>query len=97
MLKGGRLQAESLFVSVSSSIREVLSTPNMAKSLGISNKMLLRLRKIEGGPFQEGRDYRFAGMTKAAPVQWFPNETDQAFSNWERIDPNSIETMEGAQ
>ncbi len=72
-----------------------MSTPNMAKALLISSKMLLRLRKMENGPFVEGRDYRFAGITIAAPVQWFPAETDAAFSNWKRIDPVNIETMEG--
>ena len=68
----------------------------MAKALGISQKLLLKLRKTEPSPFTAGKHYRFQGITTAAPVRWFPGPTDEAFSSFTRVDPASIETMEGA-
>ena len=62
------------------SVRETLSTEAMAKALGISQKLLLRLRKQPGSPFQLGIHYRFQGISTAAPVRWFPAPTDEAFS-----------------
>lgn len=74
-------------------IRNTLSTADMAKGLGISSKLLLRLRKKPGSPFKLGIHYRFQGITTAAPVRWFPKETDEAFSSFDRLNPASIETM----
>ena len=69
----------------------------MAKALGISQKLLLKLRKAEPSPFKAGQHYRFNGTTTAAPIRWFPSETDLAFSAFTRVDPNSIETMDGGE
>ena len=77
-------------------VRETLSTVQMARALGISQKLLLRLRKLDKSPFKSGEHYRFQGITTAAPVRWFPGPTDEAFSSFTRVDPASIETMEGA-
>ena len=76
------------------SVRETLSTPDMAKALGISQKLLLKLRHLDPSPFTAGEHYRFQGMTTAAPLRWFPVETDAAFTTFTRVDPNSIETMD---
>ena len=81
---------------MSTSVRETLSTPLMAKALGISQKLLLKLRKADPSPFTAGQHYRFQGITTAAPVRWFPGPTDEAFSSFTRVDPASIETMRGA-
>ena len=82
---------------MSPSVRETLSTPDMAKALGISQKLLLKLRHLEPSPFKAGEHYRFQGMTTAAPLRWFPAETDSAFTTFTRVDPNSIETMDGVE
>ena len=80
---------------MSPSVRETLSTPDMAKALGISQKLLLKLRHLDPSLFTAGEHYRFQGMTTAAPLRWFPAETDAAFTTFTRVDPNSIETMDG--
>ena len=66
----------------------------MAQALGISQKLLLKLRKVENSPFKAGEHYRFQGTTTAAAVRWFPEPTDVAFSEFTRIDPSAIETMD---
>ena len=76
-------------------VRETLSTAVMAKGLGVSAKLLLRLRRQAVSPFRLGVHYRFQGITTAAPVRWFPKETDEAFSSFQRLDPTAIETMAG--
>ena len=82
---------------MSPSVRETLSTPDMAKTLGISQKLLLKLRHLEPSPFKAGEHYRFQGMTTAAPLRWFPAETDTAFTTFSRVDPSDIETMDGGE
>ena len=78
-------------------VRETLSTLQMAEALGISLKLLLKLRKAEPSPFTAGEHYRFQGITTAAPVRWFPEATDRAFSAFTRVDPSTIETMDGGE
>ena len=80
---------------MSISVRETLSTPLMAKALGVSQKLLLKLRKADPSPFIAGQHYRFQGITTAAPIHWFPAETDEAFTSFVRVDPSAIETMDG--
>lgn len=75
--------------------RETLKSIEMAKALGISQKLLLLLRKQKDSPFQQGKHYRFQGISTLSTVSWFPIETDEAFTNYQRIDPSTIETMEG--
>ena len=67
----------------------------MAKALGISQKLLLKLRKADPSPFTAGQHYRFQGITTAAPIHWFPAATDEAFTSFVRVDPSAIETMDG--
>ena len=82
---------------MTSAVRETLSTVHMAQALGISQKLLLKLRKIKASPFKAGEHYRFQGMTTAAAVRWFPEPTDLAFSEFTRVDPSAIETMDGGE
>jgi hypothetical protein len=63
-------------------VRATLTSPDMAKALGISQKLLLKLRKQPGGPFQLGRDYRFRGTSAQAPLQWFPEATSHRNDGW---------------
>ena len=62
-----------------SNTRIWVDTAAMADRLGIHPKTLLRLRKKQLSPFQEGTHYRYGGLTTGAPLQWFPEQTDQAF------------------
>jgi hypothetical protein len=82
---------------MTSSVRETLTTADMAKALGISEKLLLKLRKQTGSPFKLGTHYRFQGTSTLAPVRWFPGPTDEAFSSFQRLDPASLETMTGGE
>ena len=84
-------------IPMSTSVRETLSTLDMAKALGISQKLLLKLRHLDPSPFTAGEHYRFQGMTTAAPLRWFPAETDTAFTTFSRVDPSDIETMDGGE
>ncbi len=79
------------------SVRKTLSTQEMADALGISTKLLGRVRKCSGSPFKQGVHYRFQGVTTSAPIAWFPSETDEAFSTFTRVDADAIETMDGEQ
>ncbi len=76
-------------------VRETLSTLQMSEALGISQKLLLKLRKAKSSPFTAGQHYRFQGITTAAPIRWFPAETDHAFSTFTRVNSSVIETMDG--
>ena len=76
-------------------LRQTLSTPEMAARLGCTDKALRQLKKHAESPFKQGTHYRYAGLSTRSQVQWFPMETDQAFTTWQRPDPLSIETMEG--
>ena len=75
-------------------IRETMTSPEMAKALHISHKLLLKLRHMENSPFVAGVHYRFQGITTAAPIRWFPVETDAAFTNFVRVDASDVETMD---
>lgn len=80
---------------MSTSVRETLSSAEMAKALLISEKLLQRIRKLPESPFESGVHYRFQGLTTAAAIRWFPAATDEAFSSFARTDPETIETMDG--
>ena len=77
-------------------IQETCSTEEMADLLGLSTRTLLNLRRQRGSPFQLGTHFRFRGTTPKAPLQWFPEATDEAFTRFQQERWTSIETMEGA-
>jgi hypothetical protein len=70
-----------------------VDTAAMAERLGIHPKTLLRLRKQLRSPFQEGTHYRYGGLTTGAPLQWFPEPTDQAFTDFKRLPVSAVETF----
>jgi len=70
-----------------------VDTAAMAERLGIHPKTLLRLRKQLRSPFQEGTHYRYGGLTTGAPLQWFPEPTDQAFTDFKRLPISAVETF----
>jgi len=73
--------------------RTWVDTAAMAERLGIHPKTLLRLRKQLRSPFQEGTHYRYGGLTTGAPLQWFPESTDQAFTDFKRLPVSAVETF----
>lgn len=76
-----------------SSTRIWVDTAAMADRLGIHPKTLLRLRKHQRSPFQEGKHYRYGGLTTGAALQWFPDQTDQAFTDFRRLPVNAVESF----
>ena len=70
-----------------------VDTAAMAERLGIHPKTLLRLRKEMHSPFQEGTHFRYGGLTTGAPLQWFPEQTDQAFTDFRRIPVSAVEAF----
>ena len=73
-----------------------VNTPSMADRLGIHPKTLLRLRKQLRSPFQEGLHYRYGGLTTGAPLQWFPEEADKAFTDFRRTPVSAVEAFTAA-
>lgn len=76
-----------------SNTRTWVDTAAMADRLGIHPKTLLRLRKQQHAPFAEGTHYRYGGLTTGAPLQWFPELTDQAFTDFRRVPVSAVETF----
>jgi hypothetical protein len=76
-----------------SNTRIWVDTAAMAERLGIHPKTLLRIRKQPRSPFQEGAHYRYGGLTTGAPLQWFPEQTDQAFTDFRRAPVSAVETF----
>lgn len=78
-------------------INQTCTTEEMAKILGLCTKTLLRLRRDPVTPFRLGEHYRYRGTTRNAPLQWFPEATDHAFTSFQAERWRSIETMEGVR
>jgi hypothetical protein len=72
-----------------------LSTGEMAGRVRIHPKTLLRLRASLFSPFREGVHYRRGGLTTRAPFQWRGDLSEQAFTEFGRVDPASIEAFSG--
>tara|TARA_A100001201_G_scaffold44960_1_gene45954 strand:- start:11 stop:544 length:534 start_codon:yes stop_codon:yes gene_type:complete len=64
---------------------EWVSSPAMAKILGIHRQTLLRLRRSPQSPFVQGRDFRWSGMTTSGNLQWHAATAESTFTNAERI------------
>jgi hypothetical protein len=75
------------------SIKEWLPTAEMAAALGIHPKTLNSLRRRSDSPFKEGTHYRHAGATTGAPIQWFVEPTDEAFTNFKRTPARDVEAF----
>ena len=70
-----------------------VDTARMKKILGISDKTLLSL-KNHTTMFREGQDWRRKGVSARSPLQWNIESTEQAFTNWKRPAPSTVETFE---
>lgn len=76
--------------------QEWLTTVQMAGRLKVHPKTLLRLRAASFTPFVEGRDYRRAGLTTRAPLQWHAALCEEAFTSFTRVDPAAVEAFSRA-
>jgi hypothetical protein len=72
-----------------------LDTAQMAGRLRIHPKTLLRLRAALFSPFREAVHYRRGGLSTRAPLQWSGDISEQAFTEFGRVDPASIEAFSG--
>ena len=59
---------------------EWVTSPVMAKILGIHRQTLLRLRRSPQSPFVEGRDFRWSGMTTNTNLQWHAVQAEITFT-----------------
>ena len=71
-----------------------IDTAAMAAHLGVHPKTLKRLKNTTA-MFEEGIDYRFAGASTHAPLQWHLETTELSFTRFKRIDPSEVETYGG--
>ncbi|KMM17126.1 hypothetical protein [Synechococcus sp. GFB01] len=65
----------------------------MAEALGIHKQTLLKLRRSKFSPFEEGRDYRWGGLTTGGNLQWQWEKTEESFTNFRRIPASRLETF----
>ena len=84
-----------------------IDTAAIAAHLGVHPKTLKRLKNTTA-MFEEGIDYRFAGASTRAPLQWqyevavrsgstkWQYEVaEKSFTHFKRIDPAEVETYGG--
>ena len=70
-----------------------VTSPAMAKHLGIHRSTLLRLRRNARSPFREGKHYRRTGLSDQATLQWHLERTEQAFTSLHIQPVDQIETF----
>ena len=66
----------------------------MAEVIGNHVVTLRNLRRIENGPFKEGRDYRFTGAGRGR-LQWHRINAEASLTAWQR--PAEPETFSRAK
>ena len=71
-----------------------IDTAAMAAHLGVHPKTLKRLKNTTV-MFEEGIDYRLAGASTRAPLQWQYEVAEKSFTHFKRIDPAEVETYGG--
>ena len=73
-----------------------VTSPKMAKHLGIHYSTLLRLRRDERSPFRNGHHYRRTGLSAQATLQWHLKRTEEAFTSLHIQPADQIETYAAA-
>ena len=58
-----------------------ISTADFAELVDIHEVTIRRLRTLEGGPFQQGRDFRRIGA-KGFRIQWHAVNGQQSLTDW---------------
>ena len=74
-----------------------VTSPQMAKHLGIHRSTLLRLRRDARSPFRDGHHYRRTGLSSQATLQWHLTRTEQAFTCLHIQPADQIETFTGVE
>ena len=70
-----------------------VTSPQMAKHLGIHRSTLLRLRRDARSPFRKAHHYRRTGLSPQATLQWHLTRTEQAFTSLHIQPADQIETF----
>lgn len=68
-----------------------VGTVAMAEHLGVHAQTLLKLRRSHRSPFQQGREFRFAGLS-TGKLQWNIAATEAAFTAMHQIPASEVET-----
>ena len=69
-----------------------ISTADFAELVDIHEVTIRRLRTLEGGPFQQGRDFRRIGA-KGFRIQWHAENAQQSLTDWKGVVPAQEETF----
>ena len=82
--------------STTESSSDWISTELMSKQLGNHPVTLRNLRRIKNGPFKEGRDYRFTGVSRGR-LQWHRINAEASLTAWQRpAEPESFSRAKDA-
>ena len=73
-----------------------VSTQECADALGIHPQTLRKLRRHQISLFQEGRDYRWVGLSTSSTLQWHVLSASQAFTDFRRMPAEAVETYSRA-
>ena len=76
------------------SLSDWINTELMSNQLGNHPVTLRNLRRIKNGPFKEGRDYRFTGVSRGR-LQWHRINAEASLTAWQR--PAEPETFSRAK
>lgn len=68
-----------------------VGTAAMAERLGVHSQTLLKLRRSAQSPFQQGRDFRFAGLS-TGKLQWNLHAAEDSFTKMRQIPASEVET-----
>lgn len=68
----------------------------MAELLGIHPQTLRKLRRHQLSPFQEGRDFRWVGLTTGSHLQWQVDQTLCTFTDFRRMPADEVESFAAA-
>ena len=69
-----------------------ISTADFAELVDIHEAPIRRLRTLEGGPFEHGRDFRRIGA-KGFRIQWHAENAQQSLTDWKGVVPAQEETF----
>ena len=61
-----------------------ISTADFAELVDIHEVTIRRLRTLDGGPFQQGRDFRRIGA-KGFRIQWHADNAQQSLTDWKGV------------
>jgi len=69
-----------------------IGTTAMAKCLGVHPQTLLKIRRSAQSPFQQGRDFRFAGLS-TGKLQWNAAAAEVSFTTMRQVPASEVEAF----